>query len=319
MEPFIDPNPTCPKPVAAKEMQAAASRVITAMEDLTPKIVIVTGMSGAGRSKAAAALEDLDWYVVDNLPPRLLTSLAGMVRPDGGVQRLAVVVDVRSRHYFQDFMQVLEQINGQNIDCQIIFLDAADQELVKRYESSRRPHPLQGDGRLTDGIAQERRLLEGIRHKADVVVDTTNYSVHDLARRMREIVAPQSRLGTKITVMSFGFKHGLPMDANLVIDMRFVPNPYWVTEIRHLTGLDIDVSEYVFSQVGVEEFVENYLQTILPMFDGFEREIKNYVTIAVGCTGGKHRSVAIAERLSNRLRDYDYPVRTIHRDIGKDL
>lgn len=283
-----------------------------------PEIVIVTGQSGAGRTRAAAVLEDLDWYVVDNLPPRLLTAIAGMVRPEGGVQRLAVVVDVRSGSYFEEFQQVLDQIREADILVQLVFIEAKDQELVRRYEQSRRPHPLQGKGTLLEGIEKERKLLAPVRERADVVLDTTNYSVHDLARKMREIVATDAQRRVNISVVSFGFKYGLPMDANHVLDVRFIPNPYWVNEIRNLTGKDKDVSDYVFKQEGVQEFVHDYVKILLPIFAGYERELKPYVTLAVGCTGGKHRSVAITEKIAELLRENGIQARAFHRDIGRE-
>ncbi|MPV37912.1 RNase adapter RapZ [Georgenia subflava] len=284
-----------------------------------PELLIITGMSGAGRSRTAAALEDLDWYVVDNLPPRMLAALARMMTPaEGGVHRLAAVVDVRSREFFADLVSVLDQLRMQGTDYRIVFLDAADDELVRRYESVRRPHPLQGEGRLLDGIAEERQLLAHLRRRADVLIDTTDLSVHDLARKVREVVAGEGDRPLRLTVVSFGFKYGLPLDADHVVDVRFLTNPYWVTELRHLTGRDEQVRDYVLGLEGAEEFADRYVDAIAPVLDGYINELKPFVTIAVGCTGGKHRSVAMTEAIAERLRDRGQSVRTLHRDLGRE-
>ena len=288
-------------------------------EATPPELLIITGMSGAGRSRAAAALEDLDWYVVDNLPPRMLAALARMMTPTGGgVHRLAAVVDVRSREFFAELVAVLDELRLQGTDYRIIFLDATDAELVRRYESVRRPHPLQGDGRLMDGIAAERKLLAHLRRRADVLIDTTELSVHDLARKVRELVAGDGDRPLRLTVVSFGFKYGLPLDADHVVDVRFLTNPYWVSELRHLTGQDKEVRDYVLGQDGAEAFADRYVDAIAPVLDGYINELKPFVTIAVGCTGGKHRSVAMTEAIAARLRDRGQSVRTLHRDLGRE-
>lgn len=280
-----------------------------------PELLVITGMSGAGRSRAAAALEDLNWYVVDNLPPRLLVTLASMMRADGA-NRLAAVVDVRSRDFFRELADVMDHVRGLGLNYRVVFLDCSDDELVRRFTSVRRPHPLQGDGRLLDGIERERTLLSPLRSRADVLIDTTELSVHDLARRVREIVDQPAGAGLHLTVMSFGFKHGLPLDADHVVDVRFLANPYWVGELRNLTGHDAPVAEYVLSRPGAADFVERYVGAIEPILDGYVQELKPYVTIAVGCTGGKHRSVAISEEIASRLRGEGRSVRTVHRDLG---
>lgn len=282
------------------------------------EILIITGMSGAGRSRAAATLEDLNWYVVDNLPAGLLRPLTGLVSPDGGVSRLAVVVDVRS-HDFSELISTLDSLRDSGaILYRVLFLECNDTELIKRYESVRRPHPLQGDGRLLDGINAERTLLQEVKARADIIIDTSNYSVHDLAREVRAQVAGEVKTDVRITVMSFGFKYGLPLDADNVVDVRFLPNPYWVTELRHLTGHDSEVASYVLSQPGAEDFVSKYSDLIGSILKGYAHDLKPFVTIAVGCTGGKHRSVAIAEAISANLRERDLTVRTLHRDLGRE-
>ena len=302
-------------PSGIPELDAQSVRDVTERAQM----LIITGMSGAGRSQTAQVLEDLNWYVVDNLPPRMLGPLARMMTPGGeGVHRLAVVVDVRSRSFFSEFMSTLDALREAQVDLQVLFLDCSDAVLVRRYEQVRRPHPLQGEGRIMDGIASERELLGPIRDRANIYVDTTHMNVHDLARRIRELVSGETVNGLNVTVMSFGFKYGLPVDADHVVDVRFFPNPYWVTELRHLTGRDEAVAKYVLSQPGASEFAQHYVDTLAPVLNGYLHELKPFVTIAVGCTGGQHRSVAMAERLSNLLRSKGFQVRTVHRDIGKE-
>lgn len=282
-----------------------------------PEILIITGMSGAGRTRAAATLEDLDWYVVDNLPPRLLSALAGLISPAGSVQRLAVVVDVRSGQYFSELRDTLDELRNNGIDYRIMFLDCDDATLIRRFESVRRPHPLQGDGRLFDGIRRERELLSSLKSSADIYIDTSTLSVHDLARKVREHVAG-GVADTRITTMSFGFKYGLPVDADFVIDVRFLTNPYWVTELRHLTGHDPEVRDFVLNLPGAHDFVDGYVKVIEPVLAKFSHELKPFLTIAVGCTGGKHRSVAIAEEIARQLNAAGHTTRTIHRDLGRE-
>lgn len=283
-----------------------------------PELLVITGMSGAGRTRAADTLEDLDWYVVDNLPPRLLRALARMMTPDGGVHRLAVVVDVRSREFFAELVSILDELHESGLAYRVLFLDCDDDDLVKRYESVRRPHPLQGDRRLLDGIQEERELLKTLRTRSDILIDTSGYSVHDLARKIRALVADEGQSDIRLTVMSFGFKYGLPLDADNVVDVRFLPNPYWVSELRHLTGKDSPVANFVLNKAGGQGFVERYTALLTDILQGYTRELKPFVMIGIGCTGGKHRSVAIAEAISERLRAGGRAVRTIHRDLGRE-
>ncbi|WP_043347021.1 RNase adapter RapZ [Beutenbergia cavernae] len=288
-------------------------------EDERAELLIITGMSGAGRTRAAAVLEDLDWYVVDNLPPTMLLPLAGMMTASGaGVRRLAVVVDVRGGEFFADLARVIDDIRAQDLEYRIVFLDASDEVLVRRFEQVRRPHPLQGDGRILDGIAEERRVLAHLRERSDVVLDTTDLTVHELAAQVRDVVAGEADRPLRLTLVSFGFKYGLPLDADHVVDVRFLSNPYWVTELRHLTGRDDAVRDYVLALPGAQDFVDAYVSAVEPVLDGYLREQKPYVTIAVGCTGGKHRSVAIAEAMAERLREDGNSVRTLHRDLGRE-
>lgn len=310
---MVDSLPTVPQGIPeldAKSIGATARRA---------QMLIITGMSGAGRSQTAQVLEDLDWYVVDNLPPRMLLPLARMMTPDGeGVHRLAAVVDVRSRSFFSEMMDTLNQLQEAHIEHQMLFLDASDSVLIRRYEQVRRPHPLQGKGRIVDGIQAERKLLMPIRNRANLYIDTTNYSVHDLARKIRDVVSEDGTEGLNITVMSFGFKYGIPLDADHVVDVRFFANPYWVGELRHLTGKDKAVAEYVLNRPGAREFAQNYVNALAPVLNGYLNELKPFVTIAVGCTGGRHRSVAMCEYIAQLLQEKQFQVRVTHRDLGKE-
>jgi UPF0042 nucleotide-binding protein len=307
------PATTVPSGIPALEV----ARRPTRRADL-PELLVITGMSGAGRTKAAAVLEDLDWYVVDNLPAQLLTQLAGLLsRGPGGVHRLAAVVDVRGREFFADLVNVVDSLYEGGIAHRILFLDCSDAVLVQRFEMVRRPHPLQGEGRLLDGIAEERLLLREIRERADIVIDTSELTVHDLAREVRLAVSGAEE-ALRVHIVSFGFKYGLPLDADHVVDMRFLANPYWISELRHLTGRDEPVRRYVLGLPGAGEFVERYVEALEPVLAGYADEDKRHVTIAVGCTGGKHRSVAMAEEIAVRLRAKGSRVAVTHRDLGRE-
>ncbi|MGN8246191.1 RNase adapter RapZ [Cellulomonas soli] len=286
-----------------------------------PEVLVITGMSGAGRTRAAAVLEDLGWYVVDNLPAQMLTHLVGMLTSGAagaGAQRLAAVVDVRGREFFADLAQVLTALRASGVQYRVLFLDASDEVLVRRYEQVRRPHPLQGDGRILDGIGAERALLEEIRQRADLLIDTSTLNVHDLAREVRAAIARPADDALRVSVVSFGFKYGIPLDADHVVDVRFLANPYWVTELRHLTGRDAPVRDYVLGLPGARTFVERYVEALEPVLAGYVHEEKRYVTIAVGCTGGKHRSVAISEAIGRRLVALGHSVTVAARDLGRE-
>ncbi|HEU5161098.1 MAG TPA: RNase adapter RapZ [Streptosporangiaceae bacterium] len=285
-----------------------------------PEIVIITGMSGAGRSTAAKSLEDLDWFVVDNLPPGLLATMADLAgRVQGAVPRIAAVVDVRSRAFTTDLHSSIAELEARGVHPRVVFLEAGDDALVRRFESVRRPHPLQGEGRLIDGIAREREVLVEVRGEADLVIDTTDLNVHELRAKMVGFfgdVTGEPML--RATVVSFGYKYGIPVDADLVVDCRFLPNPHWVPELRPLTGRDAAVRDYVLAQRGAKEFLDAYTEVLRLLAKGYEREGKHYVTLAIGCTGGKHRSVTMAEQFANRLRDEGLDVRVAHRDLGRE-
>ncbi|MDP9887749.1 MULTISPECIES: RNase adapter RapZ [Micrococcaceae] len=290
------------------------------VKPLEAELLVVTGMSGAGRSTAADALEDHGWYVVENLPPQMLGTLAELVsHAPQSIPRLAVVIDVRSKGLFADIRSALGALAASGVTFRVLFLDASDNVLVRRFEQGRRPHPLQGGGRILDGIAAERELLQELRDSSDVVLDTTNYNVHGLATAITELFSETGPVALRLNVMSFGFKYGLPVDANFVADARFIPNPHWVPQLRPQTGLDKDVSDYVLEAEGVKNFVDRYVLALEPVLEGYRRENKHYATIAVGCTGGKHRSVAVAVELSKKLAQYPrVTVTTAHRDLGRE-
>ncbi|QHK19092.1 RNase adapter RapZ [Pseudarthrobacter psychrotolerans] len=293
---------------------------MTPIKPVEAELLVVTGMSGAGRSTAADALEDHGWYVVENLPPQMLGTLAEIVsHAPQSIPRLAVVMDVRSKGLFVDVRAALGALAASGVTFRVLFLDANDDVLVRRFEQGRRPHPLQEGGRILDGIAAEREVLKELRDSSDVVLDTSTYNVHALATAITELFTDSGPVALRLNVMSFGFKYGLPVDSNYVADVRFIPNPHWVPQLRPHTGLDKDVSDYVLEAEGVKNFVDRYVLALEPVLDGYRRENKHYATIAVGCTGGKHRSVAVAVELSKKLAQYPrVTVTTTHRDLGRE-
>ena len=304
---------TVPRGIPALEAAATAP----ALE--RPEIVIITGMSGAGRTRAAAELEDLGWYVIDNLPPAMLIHLLEMADHAGGqLNRFAAVVDVRGGQFFDDLIGVMAQLRERDVGYRVMYLDASDEVLVRRYEHVRRPHPLQGDGGLLDGIGAERGLLQTIRPQADVVIDTSDLNVHDLGRVVREALTDGVEHPLRVSIVSFGYKYGLPLDADLVADMRFLSNPYWITELRHLSGRDAPVRDYVLGLPGAHTFLERYVEALEPVFAGYLDQEKRFVTLAIGCTGGKHRSVAASDEIARLLRAKGHHVAVKARDLGKE-
>jgi len=290
-------------------------------EETTPQqeVLIVTGMSGAGRSTVANALEDHGWYVVDNLPPQMLRPLVDLAeRAEGALPKIAAVVDVRGRDFFTDLRSMIQTLR-EGTQVRVVFLDSTDAALVRRFEAVRRPHPLQGRGTILDGVTLERSRLATIRESSDVVIDTSELNIHQLANIIADMFAEAGRPGVQLTLMSFGFKYGIPTDADTVADARFLPNPFWVPELRSHTGLDESVSDYVLSQDGAEEFIDAYAAALAPVLAGYQRENKRHATFAIGCTGGKHRSVAITERLAEKIRQIPgVDVTTKHRDLGRE-
>ncbi|WP_418399678.1 RNase adapter RapZ [Bifidobacterium angulatum] len=293
----------------------------------TFEVLLITGMSGAGRSHAADCLEDMGWYVVDNLPPKLLVPLVDMmtnaagpstkVSDNAAVHKLAAVIDVRSRAYFDDLNEVLSHLDDLGVRTRILFLDANDDVLVTRYEKVRRPHPLQHGNSLIDGIKEERQLLQGLKEHADMTIDTSRLNIHQLSTKLYEAMVGSGPSTVSVHIFSFGFKYGTPTDADFVADVRFLPNPYWVPSLRELNGQDKAVSDYVLSSSGAMEFLDAYEKALMIAIDGYAKEDKHFVTIAVGCTGGQHRSVAMSEALAKRLRARGLEVSVSARELRR--
>jgi RNase adapter protein RapZ len=281
------------------------------------RLVVVTGMSGAGRSTAANTLEDLGWYVVDNLPPSVLPEVCTQAS-EVGLTRLAVVLDVRTREFFEQLPAMFSNLSAAGALPEILYLEASDDVIVRRQESVRRPHPLQGDGRLLDGITRERETLATLRAAADLVIDTSSLNVHQLASRVTHAYGGETEDRLRVTLISFGFKNGIPVDADMVLDVRFLPNPHWIPELRPQTGLSKPVSDYVLGQEGAQPFLEHFAELFEVIAAGYLQEGKRFATIAMGCTGGKHRSTAMAEEFAKRLRAKGVATKVLHRDVGRE-
>jgi RNase adapter protein RapZ len=287
------------------------------------EVLVITGMSGAGKSTVSHALEDLGWYVVDNLPPAMIANLCEMASQN--TNAIAVVIDVRGGEFFDDLTKSLSDLAERNINRRILFVDASDEALVRRFESTRRPHPLQGPDRILDGITKERIQLQEVRSAADYVIDSSALNIHQLEAKIDQIFSTASDLDLRVNILSFGYKYGIPVDADLVMDCRFIANPHWIPELRPLTGLDKPVSDNVLASKNVQDFLEKYQSLFETMAVGFTQEGRKYLTLAIGCTGGKHRSVAISEELARRFAQSE-PVngkrisaQAVHRDLGREI
>jgi UPF0042 nucleotide-binding protein len=280
------------------------------------EFLVITGLSGAGRSQAADTFEDLGWFVIDNLPPALIGKVAELVQSPGSTtERVALVVG--TGQYFDELTGALEQLRGATRRVRTLFLEASDEVLVRRYENTRRRHPMaEGEG-LHEGIQRERAVLDAVKAEADVVVDTSDLNVHQLRDRLLELFARDSGQSMQTSVVSFGYKHGLPLDVDLVLDCRFLPNPHWVDELRPLTGLDQPVRDYVLDQPDTKEFLSRMDELLELLLPAYVREGKSYLTLAVGCTGGNHRSVVIAEELAALLARRGFSPTVSHRDVRR--
>ncbi|MFM6979875.1 MAG: RNase adapter RapZ [Micrococcales bacterium] len=285
-----------------------------------PELLIVTGMSGAGRSTVGNALEDQGWYVVDNLPPQLLPTIAELFTLAANpISKLAAVIDVRGGTFFEELQSNVAQVRTTAVNVRVLFLEATDAALVKRFENVRRPHPLQVNGTILDGIAAERSRLMNLRESCDLIIDTSDLNIHQLSNLIASDFALEQGKKLNLNVMSFGFKYGVPADADMVADARFLPNPFWVESLRPFTGEDQQVSDFVLDQTGAREFIENYVKALQPVLRGYLQENKRYATLAIGCTGGKHRSVAIVREIAKQLSELDdVAVSLKHRDLGRE-
>ncbi|MSO25688.1 MAG: RNase adapter RapZ [Candidatus Nanopelagicaceae bacterium] len=287
------------------------------------EILVISGMSGAGKSTIAHTLEDLGWYVVDNLPPALLENLIDLVNVS--MKRIAVVIDVRGRAFFNDLKQSLALLADQGVSRKILFIDASDEVLVRRFESTRRPHPLQGSDRILDGITKEREKLREVKDSADLVIDSSSLNIHQLEKKINEYFIEDSNADLRVNILSFGYKYGIPIDADLVVDCRFIANPHWNPKLRPLTGLDKPVSDEILKSENVQEFLSKYQALFETMALGFITEGRRYLTLAIGCTGGKHRSVAITQELvskltvGSKLSKYKIETKGLHRDLGREI
>lgn len=289
------------------------------MTQSPPQLVVVTGLSGAGRSTAARALEDLGWFVVENLPPSLIPAVVERAaRSEGEIDRIAVVVDVRSRGFDTDLRASLSDLDAQGLRPLLVFLDAADDVLIRRFDGVRRPHPLQGDGTVASGIAAERVLLEEVRGEADLVVDTSVLNVHELRAKISAMLGGPAGSRITLTLESFGYKHGVPIDADMVLDCRLLPNPHWVPDLRPLTGLDAPVQEWLLERDGTTELLGRFDDFLQGYLSGYATEGQHFLTVAIGCTGGRHRSVTVVGELARRLADADVELHVVHRDLERE-
>ncbi len=285
------------------------------------ELVIVTGLSGAGRTEAVRALEDMGYFCIDNLPPTFILNLVELFSLEGSrVKQAAVVSDVRSREYFPQLYQALDELKSMGINFQILFLEARDEVLIKRYKETRRRHPLSETGEIIEGIKEERRLLEKLKERADIIIDTSDLEVYELRNKIRqEFLGVVGKRTLRITVSSFGFKYGLPADADIVMDVRFLPNPNYIPKFRHYSGEEKKIREFVLSKKITRDFLKTFEELLTFLIPNYIKEGKNHLLIALGCTGGTHRSVVLAEEVGKFLREQKYKVNVSHRDLGKEL
>jgi UPF0042 nucleotide-binding protein len=313
-----EPKPAPPTGPIADRASIPSTQGRTRRHAAGPGFTIITGLSGAGRSEAARCLEDLGYFVVDNLPPSLLSKMAELAAKPGGPGKLAIVLDVRGGVFFGELSRALRELEDLNIAYRIVYLEASDADLVNRYEATRRRHPLAPADRVVEGIRKERMMMESLRGDADLIIDTSGLTPHELRERIRDSFADQSaEEGLQVSLISFGYKYGAPRDADLVIDCRFLPNPHWVDELRPLPGTDERVRTYVRGQQTYREFMRRLRSLVGFMVPGFVAEGKSYLTVAVGCTGGRHRSVVVLEDLAQFFRDKGLPASVDHRDLDR--
>ncbi len=308
-------TPGAAKPPKVPPLGAGAARTAPAG---TPDVTIITGLSGAGRSEAAKSFEDLGYFVVDNLPPALIGKMAELATGAGGPSRVAIVADVRGGVFFSELSDGLGELKRLGVPYRILFLEASDEDLVRRFETTRRRHPLAPADRVVEGIRKERLMMESLKEDADLILDTSGLSPHDLRDRIREVFAESpADTSLQVSIVSFGFKHGVPRDADLVLDVRFLPNPHWIDALRPLTGGDPRVREYVTRQPSYADFMDRLRSLLDVVVPGYVEEGKSYLTIAIGCTGGRHRSVVVAGELAEYFRGKGLPVAVAHRDVDR--
>ena len=286
------------------------------------RFIIVTGLSGAGKSEATKSLEDMGYFCVDNLPPTLITKFAEACMQSGGsIEKVALVIDIRGGVFFDDFFESIKYLKDNEFKYEILFLDATDEVLVKRFKEKRRSHPLSGGGRVITGIALERKKLREVKDKADIIIDTSKYKIGDLREEMTKYFGdetlPEKQLS--ITILSFGFKYGIPVDSDLVFDVRFIPNPFYIPELKPFSGLDAPVRDYVLQQDETKSFLEKVNDMLEFLIPNYQKEGKRQLIISIGCTGGRHRSVAIANEIYENLYEKNYNVYIEHRDIKEDV
>lgn len=281
------------------------------------EVVVLTGMAGAGRSTAAHALEDLGFLVIDNLPPTLLLESVQIIAKEHQSKRFAIVADSRGGKLFETLELEFEKISSLVEKSTLVFLEASDNALIRRFESSRRPHPIQGNGTIANAVEVERQMLQSLRERADLIIDTTERNVHDLRRAIEAAFSiEEARL--RVNIVSFGFKYGLPVDADYVADVRFLPNPFWQEHLSHKTGTDPEVNEYVMNQPAASTFLSDFSKLLRNVTDGYLSEGKRFLTVAIGCTGGQHRSVSIAENMAARFVKEGVECYVSHRDKGRE-